>query len=78
MERKDTYTPKEIAAITNHDESTVNRWCNKGWLFARKPFGRWVITRGALLTLMFAFGLLVGKPLEEFRAMQRGAATPIT
>lgn len=69
--KKRTYTPKEVAQMIDHDASTVNRWCKGGRIEARKPFGRWVISRGALLALLFSFGLLGGESLEEYRAMQK-------
>lgn len=68
--RKKTYTPKEVARLIEHDSSTVNRWCQEGKIAAKKPFGRWVITRGALLALLFAFGLLNGEGLREYRTMR--------
>lgn len=69
--KKRIYTPKEVAAMIGHDASTVNRWCKDGRIAARKPFGRWVITRGALLALLFSFGLLDGAELAEYDAFRR-------
>lgn len=66
---KKTYTPKEVARMIEHDSSTVSRWCQEGKIAAKKPFGRWVITRGALLALLFAFGLLSGEGLREYQMM---------
>lgn len=66
---KKTYTLKEVARMIEHDSSTVSRWCQEGKIAAKKPFGRWVITRGALLVLLFAFGLLSGEGLREYQTM---------
>lgn len=63
---KENYSPKEVAAMIGHDASTVNRWCREGRIEAKKPFGRWVIGRAAMLGILFGFGLLSGESLKEY------------
>lgn len=56
------YSPKEVAGLLRAtdpslNDSTVLRWCQKGRIEAGKPFGRWYITRQAVVKLLVAFGV---------------------